>query len=240
MYLISKFTAPITKSTSHLLHNPCRAFAVATSLAKSSVKGKKLAYEDGKLVLPVEFHLEDGSVKKQLFQVNPACKYTQLNTKTARALNLRSSYRLVSKTEQPEPVYHYLCGTTLFVDGNELPLVVKVAPDSPDVLGLNALLPLRAAFDLGRNTYEVQEVDEDDLLPYFNWSKLVEQRAYHDRNLAPVHWLMPPASAVASFGAQYLINADSEQYLGVDVIPVQFGLEMLNVTDPDTPPEWTA
>jgi len=233
MYLFSKIIpqGKILSSTPRSILNSHRA--LFASAAASKVDHKKLVHKDGKVLVPVSFRLPDGSLKNEVFQVDTGCKYTQLNTETAALMNLLSSFRLLAKTVQPDPVFHYLCGTTLIVDEKEVPLVVRVGPDQPNVLGLNALLPLKAIFDLGKKTLQVEEIDEDEPNPYLDWNKLVLERSFTEANLRPVHWLMPPAVAVANYGGKYLIDLETQKYESTETIPSKFGLDILDVTDPN-------
>jgi len=221
------------------LHTFSRKFSAAVARQETTPANiNKLIQKDGKLLFPVGFKGKDGVIVQKEFQVDTGSKYTFLNTETAKLLNLHSSYRLLGSTTTPaeETSFYYLSGTTAILGDHQVPLVVGVGPSTPNILGLNALLPLRASLNLGAQTFELNEIDDDAPNPFFNWKVLLFERAFHERNLRPVHWLMPPGTAVAVYGGNYLINLDTHQYLKSDAFPNYFGIKVLDETDPNNPP----
>jgi len=90
----------------------------------------------------VAVELKNGGVSQQIpFLLDTGASYTQLNFEKAKELGLVSHHKLLGRSSigDGRVKYDYLSRVTLSILGHDVPLVVKVAPNQPVLLGVDAM-----------------------------------------------------------------------------------------------------
>ena len=148
------------------------------------------------LHIPVEF--EDR--KTALIQLDTGASYSQISSHFAGLLKLKSHPSLIgtSRLGNGSLKYDYLAVTPITLNGIRSSLVLKVGPNQPHLLGLDAMIrfdlvidPVRATFTQGASPIN----DQDHRFNFINLDAYMANLGIKNEDLIPVQDLPNPKMA---------------------------------------------
>ena len=148
------------------------------------------------LHIPVEF--EDG--KQALIQLDTGASYSQINSHFAGLLKLKSHSRLIgiSRLGNGSLKYDYLAVAPITLNSIRSSLVLKIGPNQPHLLGLDAMIrfdvvidPVRAKFTQGASPIN----DQDHRFNFINLEAHMANLGIKKEDLIPIQDLPNPSTA---------------------------------------------
>lgn len=189
------------------------------------------------LQIPVQF--EDW--KPTLFQLDTGVSYSQISSHFAGLLKLRSHSNLIgiSRLGNGSLKYDYLAVAPIALSVIRSSLVLKIGPNQPHLLGLDAMIrfdlaidPVRATFSQGAKPID----DQDHQFNFINLEAYMTRVGIKKEDLVPIQDLPDPrtayktllgagtASSVLDLGTSYqsCISTDFPiLYLGRDCLCIR-------------------
>ena len=194
------------------------------------IEGKLPFINNVELHIPVEF----GDGKPALIRLDTGASYSQISSNFAEYLGLKSHPKLIGSSilGNGSLKFDYLAMTPITLNGICSSLVVKIGPDQPHRLGLDAMVrfdltidPVRATFTQGASPIN----DQDHPFNFINLEAYMAKLGIKDEDLIPIQDLPNPkmaykslleagtASNVIDLGTSYLPCVSSDftgLYLG--------------------------
>lgn len=148
------------------------------------------------LHIPVEF--EDG--KSSLIQLDTGASYSQVSSHFAGLLKLKSQPSLIglSRLGNGSLKYDYLAVAPIALNGIRTSLVLKIGPDQPHRLGLDAMIRLDLILDpvRARFTQVASPInDQDHQFKFINLEAHMATLGIKKEDLIPIQQLPNPKMA---------------------------------------------
>jgi len=159
------------------------------------------------------------TVEVLALNVDTGNTYTQIDSSTAARLGLKSHPRLVGTSQIGDGSIKvdYLCQTTISIMDITAPLVVKVGPNQPSLLGLDAMFRFSMILNIPQLTFEIDEQvsngDKTLQFIFINFEQLMARLQIGEDDLKPVQDLPPPQEAykqqISAGGSNYVLDLGS-------------------------------
>jgi len=177
------------------------------SLPSSGLSGRKqgdLSLLNGRqlmVLVSINKHPEHITI-----QIDTGSSYSQIDSATAVQLGLKSHPKLLglSQIGDGSTKADYLCATTVTVLGVEVPLVIKVGPSQPSLLGLDAMFSLSMNLNLSTLKFDVAKhptLPPTSTFGFLSFPKLLSQNKLQQKDLVPIQDLPPPEDQYQSMRA---------------------------------------
>lgn len=129
------------------------------------------------------------------------------------SLGLMSHERLIGKSAlaNGDEKHDYLCLTTMTLSGVQASLVVKVAPNQPNLLGLDAIVLFDMDMHPASKKYSIAQQPLDrSVIPYrwLHFENILKQLQITNKDLVPLQRLPPPDDSY-----KVLISAGKSHYV---------------------------
>ncbi|KAI8895775.1 hypothetical protein BC833DRAFT_622714 [Globomyces pollinis-pini] len=152
-----------------------------------------------------QVHLEVGLGENEelsLIHLDTGSSYSQINSNRAMLYGLKSHSSLIgiSQIGDGSEKYNYLSQLDVSIAGVRSKLLVKVAPDQPNVLGLDAVIRFHIIPDAVRCTFTScakEGLTTKHWFKFLNWEKIMESIGLTERDLVPIDQLPSPKSSYA-------------------------------------------
>jgi len=112
--------------------------------------------------------------------------------------------------------YDYLCNTTVSLLGVQTPVVVKVAPNQPTLLGLDVMVKLAMIIDIAHMTYEIADrivPASESTFNFIDFAHILSKLKLVENDLVPVQTLPAPNEAykqiVATGSSNFVLDLGS-------------------------------
>jgi len=174
------------------------------------IRGELLLINGKEKQLKVSFNRKEESF---IFQADCGCSITQTDQDTAAHMGFKSHPSLLGRSllGNGQIKMDYLCPTLISILGVEAPIVVKVAPDQPSLLGLDAmylfdmeLYIVKGEFAIARKALSPMETS----FKFINMGAFLNKLGIHASDLVPVQSLPPPDESF-----KQLVNAGKANYV---------------------------
>eukprot|EP00047_Mylnosiga_fluctuans_P008854 m.260447 g.260447 ORF g.260447 m.260447 type:complete len:199 (-) comp23592_c0_seq1:110-706(-) len=150
------------------------------------------------LLVSVGLKTPSGEILQLHFQLASGSSHSQNDLDTATALGLLGHQKLVVADGQHKA--HYLCLATIQILSVEATLPLKVAPDQPNLLGLDAMCLLgfeismrKPQFSIAAEPLPITEVA--GTIQWLHWDQFLRNANLTVADLVPVGTLPPPKDA---------------------------------------------
>jgi len=129
------------------------------------------------------------------FQVDSGSSYTQIDQALAAVLGFRGHPNLIGRSVigNGQMKVDYLCQTTISVLGVEAPLVVKVAPNQPNLLGLDAMFLFDMELHFVKGEFQIgHKITPRSMFRFLDMVSMLKNLNLSHSDLVPINTLPPP------------------------------------------------
>jgi hypothetical protein len=158
-----------------------------------------LSFNGKSYFVPCNLHGENATLPGVSFQVDTGCTYTQIDMHTAGKLGLLGHEKILgaSALGNNNKKYDYLSAVKLSLLGNTADLVIKVAPNQPCLLGLDAMHAFGVDILISEGKYSVTLKQPPHFFNQFTIANILLQFGVTRDQLVPLNTLPPVEESAA-------------------------------------------
>jgi hypothetical protein len=163
-------------------------------MAEEKLRGKLPLINGNQLQLEIALNRKNEPI---MFQADCGCSYTQTSQDKAHYFGLKSHPSLLGRSllGDGQTKNDYLCPALISILGVEAAIVVKVAPDQPSLLGLDAMFLFDMELHIVKGQFSIAPkaiAPMDSPFHFLEMGSILKKLGIPPSDLVPVETLPPP------------------------------------------------